>query len=90
VVIGFPGDESSNGGCLAAVGASSTSAGRQSRTLPVCAYSEHNLQKSSLRTDLKSDLLRKIRDNHGKLSETRGGCALWENRNGAGAVNGGK
>ncbi len=29
---------------------------------------------------LSSEFLKEIRANRGKLRETRGGCALWENR----------
>jgi hypothetical protein len=29
---------------------------------------------------LRSPLLAAIRDNHGRLTETRGGCALWAER----------
>jgi len=33
-----------------------------------------------LKDALQSDFLRQISDNHDKLSETSGGCALWQNR----------
>ena len=81
VVIGFPGDEEQYGGCLAA-GRGFIHVGPDGslEPCPFAPYSDTNLRKSTLREALKSDLLKKIRDNHGKLSETRGGCALWENR----------
>jgi MoaA/NifB/PqqE/SkfB family radical SAM enzyme len=81
VVIGFPGDEEQYGGCLAA-GRGFIHVGPDGslEPCPFAPYSDTNLRKSTLKEALKSELLRKIRDNHGKLSETRGGCALWENR----------
>jgi MoaA/NifB/PqqE/SkfB family radical SAM enzyme len=81
VIIGFPGDEEQYGGCLAA-GRGFIHVGPDGslEPCPFAPYSDTNLRKSTLKDALKSELLRKIRDNHGKLSETRGGCALWENR----------
>ena len=81
VVIGFPGDEEQYGGCLAA-GRGFIHVGPDGslEPCPFAPYSDTNLRKSTLKEALKSELLRKIRDNHGRLSETRGGCALWENR----------
>jgi MoaA/NifB/PqqE/SkfB family radical SAM enzyme len=81
VVIGFPGDEEQYGGCLAA-GRGFIHVGPDGslEPCPFAPYSDTNLRKSTLRDALKSELLRRIRDNHGRLSETRGGCALWENR----------
>lgn len=81
VVIGFPGDEEQYGGCLAA-GRGFIHVGPDGslEPCPFAPYSDANLRKSTLKEALKSELLRKIRDEHGRLSETRGGCALWENR----------
>ncbi|NTV90811.1 MAG: radical SAM protein, partial [Clostridiales bacterium] len=36
--------------------------------------------RKSLREALQSELLMKVRENHEKLNETAGGCALWDNR----------
>jgi hypothetical protein len=39
-----------------------------------------NLNNVSLKQALKSDFLKKIRDNHDQLHETGGSCALWVKR----------
>ena len=47
---------------------------------PFAPYSDTNLRDLSLKDALQSELLKEIRQNHEKLTETKGGCALWENR----------
>jgi MoaA/NifB/PqqE/SkfB family radical SAM enzyme len=47
---------------------------------PFAPYSDTNLKNVPLKEALRSRLLSEIRENHDKLEETRGGCALWENR----------
>ena len=81
VVVSFPGDEEQYGGCLAA-GRGFIHVGPDGslEPCPFAPYSDTSLRSMSLREALKSGLLEKIRANHDKLSETRGGCALWENR----------
>jgi MoaA/NifB/PqqE/SkfB family radical SAM enzyme len=81
VTISFPGDEEPYGGCLAA-GRGFIHVGPDGslEPCPFAPYSDTSLQQLSLKEALQSELLRKIRENHDRLSETRGGCALWENR----------
>jgi MoaA/NifB/PqqE/SkfB family radical SAM enzyme len=81
VVVGFPGDEEQYGGCLAAGrGFIHVAPDGSLEPCPFAPYSDTSLRRMTLREALKSGLLEKIRANHDKLSETRGGCALWENR----------
>lgn len=47
---------------------------------PFAPYSDTDLRNVSLKEALRSDLLRKIRENHDKLESTSGGCALWTHR----------
>jgi MoaA/NifB/PqqE/SkfB family radical SAM enzyme len=79
--IGFPGDEEQFGGCLAAGrGFIHVANSGAVEACPFAPFSDSGTKEMSLREALGSDLLRRIRENHEKLSETRGGCALWENR----------
>ncbi|MFO7675809.1 MAG: radical SAM protein [bacterium] len=79
--IGFPGDEEQFGGCLAAGrGFVHVANSGAVEACPFAPFSDSNTSEMSLREALGSNLLRRIRENHGRLSETRGGCALWENR----------
>ena len=79
--IAFPGDEERYGGCLAA-GRGFLHVGPDGglEPCPFAPYSDMNLNHVSLTEALRSPFLRTIRENHGSLSETRGGCALWTNR----------
>ena len=47
---------------------------------PFAPFSDTDLRKMPFADALRSDFLEKIRLNHSKLTETRGGCALWANR----------
>jgi len=79
--LSFPSGEDIYGGCLAAGrGFIHISADGKLEPCPFSPYSDSDLNKMSLKEALKSDLLKKIRENHGKMKESRGGCALWENR----------
>jgi MoaA/NifB/PqqE/SkfB family radical SAM enzyme len=79
--IAFPGDENHYGGCLAAGrGFISISASGDVEPCPFAPFSDANLRETSLKDSLKSGLLRKVRENHAKLIEGNGGCALWRNR----------
>ncbi len=81
LVIGFPGDEERYGGCLAAGrGFVHIAANGAVEACPFAPYSDTSLRDSTLRQALESRLLASIRENHDKLGETRGGCALWQNR----------
>ncbi len=80
--IAFPGDEDRFGGCLAAGrGFIHVTSNGRVEPCPFSPYSDVTWsEKVSLRETLKSPLLKAIRENHGRLSEHQGGCALWENR----------
>jgi len=79
--IAFPGGEEEMGGCLASGrGFVHISPDGSLEPCPFAPYSDSNLKDMSFKDALDSQFLRKIRENHGNLKETRGGCALWENR----------
>lgn len=81
VFTAFPGDEEAYGGCLAAGrGFVHVSAEGNLEPCPFAPYSDTNLEHLSLKEALSSKLLQAIRDQHERLKETQGGCALWENR----------
>jgi MoaA/NifB/PqqE/SkfB family radical SAM enzyme len=79
--IAFPGDEEMFDGCLAA-GRGFVHIGPDGalEPCPFAPYSDCSVRDRPLRDALQSKLLREIRQNHRQLSETRGGCALWQNR----------
>ncbi len=77
----FPGDEEQFGGCLAAGrGFVHVGPGGSLEPCPFAPYSDVSVATMPLKDALQSNLLRQIRDNHAELKETRGGCALWRNR----------
>jgi MoaA/NifB/PqqE/SkfB family radical SAM enzyme len=79
--IGFPGDEDTYGGCLAAGrGFVHVSPSGDLEPCPAAPYSDANLAAVPLREALQSRLLGRIRDEHNLLTETSGGCALRANR----------
>jgi MoaA/NifB/PqqE/SkfB family radical SAM enzyme len=79
--IGFPGDEDAYGGCLAAGrGFVHVSPSGDLEPCPAAPFSDANLAEVSLEEALRSRLLSRIRDEHGLLTETAGGCALRANR----------
>jgi MoaA/NifB/PqqE/SkfB family radical SAM enzyme len=77
----FPGDEERYGGCLAA-GRGFIHVGPDGslEPCPFAPYTDVNLAAMGLKEALRSDFLRTIRENHDRLTETAGGCALWANR----------
>ena len=81
LIILLPGDEERYGGCMAAgrgfLHVSSTGA---LEACPFAPFSDLNLKDMPLKTALQSKLLREIRDQHHLLKESRGGCALIENK----------
>jgi len=80
-LVALPGDEEMYGGCLAAGrGFLHVSSDGRLEACPFAPYSDVSLKNMSLEDALRSPLMRKIRENHGMLTESRGGCALWENR----------
>jgi MoaA/NifB/PqqE/SkfB family radical SAM enzyme len=79
--ITFPGDEEALGGCVSSGrGFVHVNPSGDLEPCPFAPYSDINLKETPLKDALKSELLAKIRQNHHMLEETRGGCALWENR----------
>ncbi|MGA1866828.1 MAG: radical SAM/SPASM domain-containing protein, partial [Thermoplasmatota archaeon] len=79
--ITFPGDEEMLGGCLSSGrGFVHVNPSGALEPCPFAPYSDTNLRDISLREALRSELLARIRENHGMLAETRGGCTLWKNR----------
>lgn len=77
----FPGDEKHFGGCLAAGrGFIHINSVGGLEPCPFAPFSDVNLKDVSLQVALQSKFLKLIRDDHGKLTETQGGCALWTHR----------
>ncbi|MGB7787614.1 radical SAM/SPASM domain-containing protein [Methanoregula sp.] len=81
IFIGFPGDEEAFGGCLAAGrGFVHVSPSGDLEPCPAAPLSDANLVHVPLADALRSRLLSRIRDEHGLLTESTGGCALRANR----------
>ncbi|MBN1130204.1 MAG: radical SAM protein [Chitinispirillaceae bacterium] len=79
--LAFPGDEDQFGGCLAAGrGFIHISPSGDLEPCPFAPYADRNVAETSLKRALGSPLLKKIRENHGALQETAGGCSLWAER----------
>ena len=79
--ISVPGDEAQFGGCLSAGrGFIHITAQGDLEPCPFAPYSDINIGEMSLEESLKSPFLKAIRQSHHLLSEAKGGCALWENR----------
>jgi MoaA/NifB/PqqE/SkfB family radical SAM enzyme len=79
--IGFPGDEDSYGGCLAAGrGFVHVSPSGDLEPCPAAPYSDANLAVVPLEVALQSRLFGRLREKPDILSETKGGCALRANR----------
>jgi MoaA/NifB/PqqE/SkfB family radical SAM enzyme len=79
--VAFPGDEEEFGGCLSSGrGFVHVAPDGSLEPCPFAPYSDTNLKDQSLREALQSKFLATIRDNHHKLKETKGGCALWDQR----------
>jgi MoaA/NifB/PqqE/SkfB family radical SAM enzyme len=79
--IGFPGDEDTYGGCLAAGrGFVHVSPSGDLEPCPAAPYSDANLTKVPLTEALQSRLLGRLRETPEVLAETEGGCALRANR----------
>jgi MoaA/NifB/PqqE/SkfB family radical SAM enzyme len=85
--IGFPGDEEVFGGCLSSGrGFLHVSETGDLEPCPAAPFSDANLTRIPLRQALQSRFLREIRRHHELLTETKGGCALWTNREWAASV----
>ena len=79
--VSLPGDEKNYGGCLAAGrGFVHIGADGALEPCPFAPFSDLNISNISLKDALRSPFLAKLRDSHHLLSETQGGCTLWENR----------
>jgi len=79
--IGFPGDEDTYGGCLAAGrGFVHVSPSGDLEPCPAAPFSDTNLAAVSLKEALQSRLLGRLRERPEFLTETSGGCALRANR----------
>lgn len=76
--ISFPGDEKEFGGCLSSGrGFVHISPEGNLEPCPFAPYSDTNLRNITLKDALKSEFLSKIRNSEEHLSETEGGCALF-------------
>jgi MoaA/NifB/PqqE/SkfB family radical SAM enzyme len=76
--VSLPGDEEKFGGCLAAGrGFLHVNPEGKVEACPFAPFSDTSLQEVSLQEALKSKLMESIRDQHHLLTETSGGCALW-------------
>ena len=81
VLISFPGDEKSSGGCLAAGrGFFHINAHGGAEPCPFSPYSDINVAETSLKEALRSGLFRALRDNGHLLEDHAGGCVLFEKR----------
>ena len=79
--VAFPGDEEKMGGCLSSGrGFIHISPEGRIEPCPFAPYSDSNIKDVTLKQALQSEFLLEIRKNHNLLIETKGGCALWENR----------
>ncbi len=78
MVVSLPGDEESFGGCLAAGrGFIHLAEDGRVEACPFAPYSDASAAEAGLAEALDSPLMRVIRARHGELTETKGGCALW-------------
>ena len=56
------------------------SAGGDVEPCPFAPYSTANINSVTLKEALSTSFIKKIRDSHHLLTEAKGGCVLWENR----------
>jgi MoaA/NifB/PqqE/SkfB family radical SAM enzyme len=77
----LPGDEEAYGGCLAA-GRGFIHLNDQGalEPCPFAPFSDSSAASGSLAQALASPLMARIRERHAELTETSGGCALWNKR----------
>jgi len=81
MTVSLPGDEETYGGCLAAGrGFIHLSDDGAVEACPFAPFSDISAAKNSLREALDSPLMRAIRERHAELTESKGGCALWNKR----------
>ncbi|TFG85221.1 MAG: radical SAM protein [Spirochaetales bacterium] len=80
-VVALPGDEEAFGGCLAAGrGFIHLSPEGALEACPFAPFSDTSAADRCLSDALNSPLLAAIRERHAELTETKGGCALWNKR----------
>ena len=81
LLVSFPGDEKSSGGCLAAGrGFFHINSHGGAEPCPFSPYSDINVQDTSLRQAMNSRLFRSLRDGDILLEEHDGGCVLFRKR----------
>lgn len=81
LIVALPGNEEKYNGCLAAGrGFLHISSEGFLEACPFAPFSDTNIKNISLKEALKSKLMEDIRQNHDQLKESKGGCALNENR----------
>ncbi len=81
MTVSLPGDEEAFGGCLAAGrGFIHVADDGALEACPFAPFSDTDVASRPLAEALESPLMREIRSRHAELTETKGGCALWNKR----------
>jgi MoaA/NifB/PqqE/SkfB family radical SAM enzyme len=81
LIVPLPGEEEVFGGCLASGrGFIHISSIGTVEACPFSPYSDTNIKNMPLKKALRSNLIIKIRENHHLLTESKGGCALYEHK----------
>ena len=81
VFVSFPGDEKSSGGCLAAGrGFFHINSHGGAEPCPFSPFSDINVKDTSLRSALRSELFRGLREGGLLNDDHKGGCVLYEKR----------
>lgn len=81
MTVSLPGDEEAFGGCLAAGrGFIHLADDGAVEACPFAPFSDASAAGLSLAEALGSPLMKAIRERHSELTETKGGCALWNKR----------
>lgn len=81
VVVSFPGDEKSSGGCIAAGrGFFHINSHGGAEPCPFSPYSDINVRDTSLREALHSKLFSLLKENDILADDHKGGCVLYEKR----------
>lgn len=81
VIVSFPGDEKSSGGCIAAGrGFFNINSHGGAEPCPFSPYSDINVRDTSLREAMHSKLFGLLKDNDILADDHKGGCVLFEKR----------
>lgn len=81
VLISFPGDEKSSGGCLAAGrGFFHINSHGGAEPCPFSPYSDLNVKETGLKSAMDSPLFKRIKEQELLMEEHAGGCVLFERR----------